>query len=75
MDIPLLYENVTVQNKWTTKRHDNLVNNEEMPANMPFSILMCQQIHILHCIHYVMNVSQDNDIPGLDADKWLNFVV
>ena len=38
LGIPLLDDNFTIQNKWTTKRHNNFANNEERPANMPFSI-------------------------------------
>ena len=52
-----------------------MTNNEERPANMPFSIQMCDQIHIVYCIHYVMHGSQDNNTPGVDADKWLTLVV
>ena len=65
----------TVQNKRKTKRHDNLANNEERPANMPFSIQMRQQIHILHFIHSIMHGSQDNDTPSVDSDKWINLVL
>ena len=75
MDIPLLDDDFTVQNKWTTKRHDNLANNEERSKNMSFSIQMCQQIHILHFIHSFMNAFQDNDTPIVDADKRPNLVV
>ena len=75
MEIPLLDEDFTIQNKWTTKRHDNLENNEESPANVLFSIRMCQRIHIFHCIHSVIHGSQDNDTPSVDADKRLNLVV
>ena len=75
MDIPLLDDNFPIQNKWTTIRHDNLNDNEERPSNMPFIIQMCEQIHIIHWIHSVMHGSQDNNTPGVDADKWLTLVV
>ena len=75
MDITLLDDDFTVQNKWTKKCHDNLAKNEESPENMPYIIRICEQIHILHCIHSVMHDSQDNDTTIVDADKWLNFVV
>ena len=75
MDIPLLDDNFNIQNKWTTKRHDNLENNEEEPANMLSIIRMCQQIHILHCKHSIMHVSQDKYTPSVDANKWLTLVV
>ena len=58
-----------------TNRHNNLVSNEERPANMPFIIQMCERMHILHCIHSVMHGSQDNDTPSVYAYKWLTLVV
>ena len=68
-------ENSPIQNKWTTIRHNNLAKNEEMLANMPFSIRMCEQMHIHHCIHSVMHGSQDNNTPGVNANKWITLVV
>ena len=79
----MLDDNFTIQNKWTTKRHDNLANNEESPASMPFSIRMCEQIHILHCVHYVMHGSiyngenliyknQGHNAVIKIIDSWLN---